>query len=518
MTKTLFTNCTIYNVPDADSILCHNGMIEKIGSNLSENGINVVDLDQGFVYPGFVDAHLHLAGFGWSLDVPNLVNTSSVDEILGKLSELKSDHSNHQWIHGRGWDQNHWENPSFPTKEMLDSVIEDTPVYLRRVDGHAAWVNSKALKIANITSSSKDPDGGKILRHPDGSPSGILIDNAMELAAPHIPKPTREDKKRYIRLAVSELIANGITGVHDAGTDNETIRILKDLIKKQPLPLRVYAMLNDTPEDTESFFSAGPETSDPFLKIQAVKLYMDGALGSRGAAMLEPYSDDPSNSGSLLMDEKTLSEKIHRANTAGFQVCIHCIGDRANRFALNAFEQCGKRQLRNRVEHAQLLHQDDIQRFSHLDVLPSMQPTHCTADMNWVEERMGSKRLNECYPWQSLIRAGSIIPGGSDAPVEYPSPLEGIYAAVTRQDKKGNPKSGWQSSETVNIDQAIAMMTSWAAYASFEEQIKGKIKPGYYADLTVLDKPLEFIPAKEILSTKILHTVVNGKIVYSLDS
>ena len=513
--QTLFTHCSVYQYPDANSILCREGRIEIIGSNLSAKHVKTIDLQGGVVYPGFTDAHLHLVGLGWSLEVLDLVGTSSVDEILYKVAiqvgSIEKDH----WVQGRGWDQNDWEDTKYPTKEMLDSIAPQTPVYLRRIDGHAAWVNSKTFELVGITTSTQSPEGGKILRDNEGNPTGILIDNAMELVAPHIPISTEKGEQRQILKAASLLNTLGITGVHDAGTSRKTIEILQSLIKDNLLPIRVYAMLNDTPEDAGDFLSTGTKTQNQFLNIRSVKLYMDGALGSRGAALLQPYSDDPRNSGLILTDSSEIAQKVRQANAAGFQVGIHCIGDRANRIALDIFEQDGDTALRNRIEHAQIVHKNDIPRFAKLGVLPSMQPTHCTSDMDWVDDRLGNVRLEEAYPWRSLIRAGSIIPGGSDAPVEFPNPLAGIHAAVTRQDKNKHPHAGWQSDECISIDQAINMYTSWAAYASFEEDVKGKIAPGFYADFTVLDTSLETISPDEILNTNVLFTIVNGKVVYS---
>ncbi len=511
----LFTNCSVYQHPNANSILCNNGLIEKIGLNIQQKGVEEIDLGGNYLYPGFIDSHLHLTGFGWSLEVLNLKGMNSIDDILLHISDAVKNKNRHSWLIGRGWDQNTWVIPEFPTKEMLDSVAKDIPVILRRVDGHAAWVNSKALEISRITKKTIGPVGGKIIRNADGTPTGILIDKAMDLVSKHIPSSTKDEKKRYINNSISTLNSLGITSLHDAGTDLETIHLLKDLKNQNDLSVRVYTMLNDDPEDTGYFFSNGPELDDPFLKIRAVKLYMDGALGSKGAAMIEPYVDDPNNFGLLLESPNTIGEKIQQANAAGFQVCVHCIGDRANHVALNLFEHHGKKELRNRIEHAQIIHKSDLMRFAQLGVLPSMQPTHCTADMSWVETRLGPHRLSRAYPWKSLLNAGSIIPGGSDAPIEYPSPLEGIYAAVTRQDKSGNPKNGWQSSEKISIHDAIKMMTSWGAYASFEENIKGTLLPGYFADFTVLDRPIESVTHKEILTSNVLYTILNGKIVFS---
>jgi hypothetical protein len=375
-------------------------------------------------------------------------------------------------------------------------------------------VNSNVLSICGIDRNTADPIGGKILRDSSGNPTGVFIDNAMDLIKRFVPDNSKNDKRRQIINAVRKLNQFGLTAIHDAGTDIETVHILKELIAQEQLTIRVNVMLNNKSEDYQEFLSKGPDITDRFLSVRTVKLYFDGAMGSRGAALLEPYADDPKNIGLNLTDEKKITEKVNQFNAAGFQVAIHCIGDRANRLALDIFEESGNQNARNRIEHAQIIHSDDLPRFFDLGVIPSMQATHCTSDMYWIDERLGDERLHEAYPWQSLLQTGSIIPGGSDAPVEIPNPLLGIHAAVTRKDTSGWPAEGWQANERMTIDQALASITSWAAYSMFAESYLGKIKPGYMADFTVLSQDLSTIDPAQIPSVNVHFTIVNGKVVY----
>jgi hypothetical protein len=399
---------------------------------------------------------------------------------------------------------------------MLDAVSPKSPVYLKRIDGHAAWVNSRALTIANITKKTQDPDGGKILRDNYGAPTGILIDSAMELVRQFIPKYSKADKKRMVLKAVSQLNSLGITFVHDAGTDLETIEILKNLISEKQLNICIYAMLTNNLEVYDNYLKSGPFFDNKgYLTVRTIKLFLDGALGSRGAALLHPYYDNPENMGLILLDIQKTIDKVKKFNSAGFQVSIHCIGDRANRIGLNILETAGERKLRNRIEHAQIIHPNDIKRFADIGVIPSMQAIHCTSDMHWINKRLGADRLNEVCNWQSLIKTGTIIAGGSDAPVESPDPLSGVYAAVTRKDKAGEPAGGWQGHERLTREQALLMYTQWPAYASFLENKTGKIKLGFQANFTVLSKNLMSVLPEDILKTKVLFTIVNGKVVYA---
>jgi hypothetical protein len=507
---TVFNNCVIPSYPEANSITSADGKIISIGKDLT--GEIKVDLEKGVVYPGFTDAHMHLVGYGNSMEILDLVGTKSVEEITQIVSKVYD--GSERWIMGRGWDQNDWEEIQYPSKERLDKVTVDQPVYLRRIDGHAAWVNTKVLSICGIDRNTEDPKGGKILHDRNGNPTGILIDNAMDLIKDFVPANNKEEKRRQIKNAVRKLNQFGLTAIHDAGTDIETIQILKELIAQEQLTIRVNAMLNNNSEDYLEILGKGPDITDKFLSIRTIKIYFDGAMGSRGASLLEPYADDPNNMGLNLTDAKNINEKVRQFNSAGFQVAIHCIGDRANRLALDIFEQSGTHNNRNRIEHAQIIHSDDLTRFFDLGVIPSMQATHCTSDMYWIDERLGDDRLHEAYPWQSLLKTGSIIPGGSDAPVEFPNPLLGIYAAVTRQDTSGWPEGGWQPNERMTIDQALASLTSWAAYSMFAESYLGKIEPGYMADFTVLSQDLSKINPALIPSVNVHFTIVNGKVVY----
>ena len=510
---TVLSNCTIPSYPNANSISLANGKIISIGNNLA--GDIIVNLNGGVVYPGFSDSHMHLVGYGKSLEKLDLVGTKSISEITNIIS--KSYDQSSKWIEGRGWDQNDWADINFPTKTDLDLVAKDQPVYLRRIDGHAAWVNSKVLSICGINKKTQDPDGGKIIRDKDGQPTGILIDNAIDLIDKFLPEDNVVEKRRYIENAVKKLNEFGLTTIHDAGTDIETINILKQLIQEGKLSIRINAMLNNNIKDYNKYINNGPERINDFLFIHSVKIYFDGAMGSRGAYLLEPYSDDPNNSGLTITNEKNVRKKIKLFNDAGLQVAIHCIGDKANRIALNIFEESGNKLLRNRIEHAQIIHNDDIKRFSELGVIPSMQATHCTSDMYWIDERLGPERIHQSYPWKSLLKSGSIIPGGSDAPVETPDPLLGIYAAVTRMDIEGWPAKGWLPNERMTIDQAISSITQWSAYSMFAEKLFGKIQKGYVADFTVLNNNLTNIDPRIIPEVKILYTIVDGKIVYQND-
>ncbi|MBT7902171.1 MAG: amidohydrolase [Candidatus Marinimicrobia bacterium] len=514
MGKTIITNGHFYGLPNVTSVLCENGRILSITPDISRTYNNTIDLKGGWAYPGFIDGHMHLTGLGWSLETLDLVGTHSKKSILSIIEKATLKTPTGHWIQGRGWDQNDWQNASYPTAKDLDSVSSEHPVVLRRIDGHALWANTRAMEIAGISIKIIEPKGGNILYDELNKPTGVFIDNAMTLITDYIPKSTENDKYRQITKAQTLLNSLGITSVHDAGTGVKDIRAIKQLIKENNLSVRVFAMLNDTPEDYEPFLEKGPITHTPFLTVRTLKVYMDGALGSRGAALLAPYSDDQHQSGLLFMNKDELAAIVQTFNSAGFQVNTHGIGDRAIRIILDAYEESGMKEMRNRIEHAQIVHPIDLKRFKKLGVIPAMQATHCTSDMPWIGERLGVERLSRAYPWQSFAQLGNPIPGGSDAPVEFPDPLAGIYAAITRQDSLGWPDGGWQQQERLTLKQAVQMYTEWPAYASFEENNKGKIDVGYYADFTVLDRQLSDENPKMILDTKVIQTIVNGKIVY----
>ena len=466
--------------------------------------------------------HLHLISLGNTKKILNLVGTTSKEEIIQIVANKISREGEGKWIFGRGWDQNDWPIKEFPTRWDLDSVSPKNPVVLTRIDGHALWVNTVVLKKAGITKETPDPEGGKIIRDPEtGEPTGILIDEAMSLVEKVVPSSTYEERKEMAILASQECSSLGLTTVHDAGVNLETIKIYKELINENKLTVRLYVMLRWPGDAVNIYLEKGPEIGygNNYLTIRSIKMFADGALGSRGAALFEPYSDDPTNTGLITFDPDKAFEIMKKALEKGFQVCVHAIGDRANRLVLDLFEKAFKsvpqvKDHRFRIEHAQVLTKEDIPRFAKLRVIPSMQPTHATSDMYWAEDRLGPERVKWAYAWKSLLNTGAKIAGGSDAPVESANPLWGIYAACTRQDHKGWPEGGWHPEQKVSRYEALKMFTIDAAYAGFEEKIKGSIEEGKLADIVVLSKDILSIPAKEILNTRVEMTIVGGKIVY----
>jgi predicted amidohydrolase YtcJ len=479
-----------------------------------------IDLDGRSVIPALTDAHAHMLGLGLSMQIIDLVGAESADEAAALVRSHTEEFEVGDWIQGRGWDQNLWPGRAFPDHTILDRAAPDNPVYLTRVDGHAAWVNRSALEIAGITAGTPDPAGGRIIREENGEPTGVLIDAAMSLVSEHIPEPTPAQVRDALRLAVKECLSYGITTVHDMGIDLETIDIYRSMIRNGEISFRLYGVIGGPGETWESYLRRGPEigTNGEMLTVRAIKLYADGALGSRGAALLEPYSDDPGNSGLLLDDEDTIYEIAVAALEGGFQVCTHAIGDRGNRVVLNAYESALERvpvnDHRLRIEHVQVLHPDDFQRFSQLGVIPSMQPIHATSDMGWAEDRLGRERARGAYAWRTLIDGGSFIPGGSDFPVEPVNPMLGIFAAETRQDGQFRPEGGWFPEQRVARREALSMFTSWAAHAAFEENLKGSLETGKLADFVVYPVDIMNADAETLLSVRPDMTVLGGKIVY----
>lgn len=478
----------------------------------------VIKLNEKTVVPGMIDAHCHVLSYGNSLRSLNLVGTKSLDEILNMVKEKSKQCDPGEWILGRGWDQNDWDEKKFPANDKLNEVSPYNPVCLTRICGHAVFVNKKAFSLARVTKNTPDVPGGKIIRDSKtGEPTGVLVDNAIGLVTLVVPGLTFRQKRECIELAIRDCLKAGLTGVHDANTGGDEIRIYKELAKKGNLGLRVYVMIS---AGSSYWLENRPETGleGGFLTLRAVKLFSDGALGSRGAALLEPYSDEQGNSGLLLMEEGEICKTACEALKRGFQVCTHAIGDKANRTVLNGYEAALKampvKDYRLRIEHAQVLAPEDIPRFSKLGVIPSMQPTHCTSDMYWATDRLGTERVKGAYAWRSLLDTGVRIPGGSDFPVESNKPLWGIYAAVTRRDHKGFPQGGWHPKQRMTFTEALRSFTIDAAYAAFEEDIKGSLEIGKLADMVVLSKDISKVAPKEILKTEIEMTIVGGRIVY----
>jgi len=523
----IFINAVIYSLNSqnetANSMAIRDEKIIYIGDaedsyNHSDDKTEIIDLRGYTVVPGLTDAHMHIEGTGKFLQLINLVGTTSAEEIADKIRAIASSIPPGEWIEGRGWDQNDWDVKEFPTSQILSEAAPNNPVVLGRVDGHAYWVNQKTLELAGITAETPDPVGGRILRlSGSNEPSGVLIDNPKLLVDSVKPAPSRDLKKRRIVQALSYALKLGITTLHDAGSDSDHVDIYKELAEEGKLIPRVYVMLEDEDNLKEKYFKLGPQIGlyNNYLNIRTIKFYADGALGSRGAALLEPYSDDPGNSGWLLTPEDELRSKISSAAKHGFQVSTHAIGDRGNRLTLDIYEELTNgRGNRHRIEHSQILSLKDIPRFKKLGVIPAMQPTHQSSDMYWAEDRLGGERIKGTYAWRKLVKSGVVIPGGSDSPVESLNPLWGIYAAVTRRDHKGFPENGWHPEERMTIEEAVRMYSSWAAYASFEEDLKGTLETGKLADFTVLSEDIFTKEPSTLLNTKILMTVIGGEIWY----
>ncbi len=524
-------NARVYTVDSsnsvAEAVAIAGDRIVRVGKNadvlaLKAAATRALDMRRATIVPGFHDAHAHVVGLGASLQDVDLRGTSSYEEVVGRVRRRLASARPGEWIVGRGWDQNDWAEKAFPTHDLLSAATPNNPVYLTRVDGHAGLANRKAMETAGLTSSTTDPAGGRIIREANGQPSGVLIDRAQAIVASKIPPVGRAQLEDQIQLADRELRRVGITMVDDAGAGGDTVEAYKRLIEGGAIRTRLYVMLSGSLAELSPIFARGPvnDLANHRLAVRAVKLYADGALGSRGAALLEPYADEPTTTGLLVTPPDEVYAQTLAAAKAGFQVGIHAIGDRANRQAIDVFERVqrevpGARALRMRVEHAQILDAAEIPRFAKLGVIASMQPTHATSDMPWAAARIGDARVEEgAYVWRKLLDAGAVIASGSDFPVEEASPLLGFYAAITRQDATGNPARGWTPSQRMTRDEALASFTRQAAFAAHAEALTGSIESGKLADLVVLSRDIMRVEPREILSTTVQMTIVGGEIVY----
>ena len=474
----------------------------------------VIDAAGATLIPGFIDSHAHMMGLGSELENLDFRGAATIGAIAAAVRRDAAKRRPGEWIQGRNWDQTNWGG-QFPTAAELSEAAPGHPVFLQRVDGHAAWVNQRAMEIAGITAATADPPGGRILRDGAGNPTGVLIDRAQGLVASRIPKPTDAQVQRMLSRAAAECARLGLTTVHDAGISRQELDAYRALIRKGRLPIRIYAMIGGPGELWREYLRRGPEI-DPQLTVRSIKLISDGALGSRGAALKEPYSDDPGNCGLLMLTREQIEAVARDAVAHGFQVNTHAIGDRANRTVLDAYGAVlkGQNDRRFRIEHAQVVSLEDIPLFARYSILPSMQATHATSDMRWAEQRLGRERLQGAYAWQRFLALGLPVPDGSDFPVEEPDPLPGYYAAVPGQDRNGAPERGWFPEQRFSRDQALKSWTLDGAYAAFEEREKGSIEPGKLADLVLLSKDILEVPPKEILTAKVIMTLVGGKVVY----
>jgi len=480
----------------------------------------VLDLHGATAYPGFIDAHAHLLGLGQALQSVDLVGAPSYDDVVSRVVARAKTTPPGQLITGDGWDQNRWPVKEFPTHDALTRAVPKNPVVLNRVDGHAVLANAAAMRAAGITAKTRDPAGGRIIRDAKGNPTGVFVDNAQSLFANAAPKLTQSQLAELMHAAAVESNKWGLTEVQDMGEERATIEALESLAKEGKLPLRAYEMVTDDSAALAYYYARGPKAGlyDGHVWVRGIKLYADGALGSRGAALLAPYSDDSTNTGLLVSTPEHLKARSIEALKHGFQVSTHAIGDRGNRNALDAYQAAldavPTPDARLRVEHAQIISPEDIPRFAKLGVIPSMQASHQTSDMPWAERRLGPERIRGAYAWRTLLNTGVVIPNGTDFPVEYVSPIITFHSSVTRQDADNVPPGGWYPDQRMTRDEALRSMTIWPAYAAFQEKELGSITAGKYADFTILNRDIMTTAPERILGAQVVATYVGGAPVY----
>ncbi|CAN5720483.1 amidohydrolase [soil metagenome] len=531
----VFKNGNVYTVnsnqPKVEALAVKADRIVFVGSNIGAQkfigkSTRVVDLQGKTVVPGMTDAHQHLPGVGSREMTLNLEGATSLEDFLGKVKARVDQARPGEWVTGRGWIETFWKPPVFPTRADLDKVAPNNPVVLTRADGHASVVNSAALKIAAVDKNTASPFGGEISKDKQtGEPSGMLLDAAQGLVRRHTPGTTPAGAERATELGVKRNLELGWTQIQDAGGGYEEIDLYRKLYGEGKIKLRIYKAVHGPGPSAARLLAEGPTIGDfdNRFTLRTIKVVSDGALGSRGAAMLAPYSDAPDTSGFLTVKQEELGPLLQTALKQGIQVETHAIGDRANRFTLDEYEKAFKAvpsdqrkiaEPRWRVEHAQIVNPSDIPRFAQLGVTPSMQPSHAIGDLHFALSRVGIPRLAGAYAWQTFIKSGVVVAGGSDAPVERGEPMIEFYAAVARKDQKGFSGEGWHPEEAVTRDQALKMFTIWPAFSAFEEKLRGSIEVGKLADLTILSADIMKIPETEILKTRCLMTVIGGEIVY----
>jgi predicted amidohydrolase YtcJ len=523
-------NGTVYTLdpqrPKARAVAIAGNLIRAVGTDKEVAALvgpttRVIDLKGQTVVPGFSDSHVHLLAIGAARLGVDLQGTRSYREVVERVAGAVKGRKAGEWIRGRGWHEGKWTEPSvptirgFPTHDALSAVSPDNPVVLTRADGHALLVNRKVLELMGITRDTPAPKGGEIIKDPAGRPTGILVDRAMELV--HVPKPPPEEMRRALQIALEDCVRKGITSLADAGADLDTVALYKEVVQQGKLPVRLYVMLAGL-ETLRRFEKPEIGLGEGLLTIRAVKLHADGAMGSRGAALLAPYSDDPGNSGFFTTPPETILETSRYALAHGFQVCTHAIGDRANRMVLDVYEKALRefpqvKDPRFRIEHAQILDAADVPRFARLGVIASIQGVHCPSDRPWAESRLGRTRVQEeLYVWRKLLKAGTRIINGTDAPVEDLSAIQNFHASVTRQDATGNPPGGFDPEQRMTREEALRSYTLDAAYGAFAEDSRGSIQAGKLADLVVLSKDIMTVPDGEIMRTEVIYTIVDGKV------
>jgi predicted amidohydrolase YtcJ len=517
----VITNATIYTVDQdfstAQAMAVDGGKIIATGTNeeitSAFEGSTKQDMSGNFIYPGFIDAHCHFYGLGQQLQRVDLVGTKSYAEILERIKNFQEENQR-TFIIGRGWDQNDWDDKSFPTNKELNQLYPDTPVALTRIDGHAMLVNDAALKLAGIDEYTIVPGGS--IEQKDGKLTGILVDNPMELVEATFPRETRTVSIEALMDAQEINLSYGLTTVADAGLFRDTIELIDSLQQAGDLKIKMYAMISNTPENLDYYLNKGIIKTDR-LNIRSVKFYADGALGSRGAAMKEPYSDRHDHYGALLSSIEDFEAIANRIAATDYQMNTHAIGDSANYVVLKAYEKIlsGETDRRWRIEHAQIVDPADFHFFDEKNILPSVQPTHATSDMYWAEDRVGEERLKGAYAYKRLLKKSGIVALGTDYPVEQVNPFLTFYAAVARQDTSGFPEGGFLSDQALSRVETLRGMTIWAAYANFEENEKGSLEAGKAADFVVLDKDLMSVDIKQVPELEVQATYINGEMVYS---
>jgi predicted amidohydrolase YtcJ len=511
----------IYTVDEkftvAEAMAISEGKIVAIGKNddiLKEyEAATEEDAKGNAVFPGFIDAHCHFTGYATDMWKCELVGTTSFDEVIEKIKAY-SKTAPMQWIYGRGWDQNDWAVKEYPDKTKLDELFPDRPVFLKRIDGHAALVNQKALDIAGVTAATKVSGGSIELK--DGKPTGVLMDNAMDIVENTVPLISDSLTKQYYIKAQQECFGYGLTSVHDCGISEHTIDLVDEEQKAGRLKMKIFALLTDSMQYYKKWLAQGPYKTAR-LNVGGFKLYADGALGSRGACLLEPYSDKKDWTGFLINDIQHYQDIAQQIANSKMQLCTHAIGDSGNRLMLKIYAAVlkGKNDRRWRIEHAQVVNENDFHYFGDNNIIPSVQPTHGTSDMYWAQDRLGPIRIKGAYAYLQLLKENGWIPLGTDFPVEYISPFKTFFAAVARQDAKGFPAGGFQKENALTREQALRGMTIWAAKAAFEEKEKGSLEPGKAADFIILDKDIMNCDINDVLKTMVLATYSNGEKVFT---
>ena len=499
----------------AQAIAVDKGKIVAYGTNEQIKMFqakNSIDLQNKYVYPGFYDAHCHFLGYGLDLNKINLTGTKSYSDII-ELVKQNSTKRTGGWIFGRGWDQNDWEVKEYPTNEILNNLFPDVPVYLLRIDGHAAIVNDYLLNLTGITAESKI-DGGEIILK-NGELTGVVTDNVLDSIIAQLPKYTLKEKKEALMNAQKKCFEVGLTTVADAGIDAEDVELIEKLQNNGELSMNIYAMISYSQKNADYFKQKGKIITDA-LTVRSFKIYSDGALGSRGACLLHEYADKKNHFGFLLNLHDKLTQAAKDANEIDFQINTHAIGDSANRTMLKIYSNFLEKgnDKRWRIEHAQVVNQKDFEKYNEYNIIPSVQPTHATSDMYWAEDRLGPERIKGAYAYKSLLKQNSLIANGSDFPVESINPLYGFYAAVSRKDLKGYPSKGFQKNEALSRVEALKAMTIWAAFACFEDEYKGSIEQGKFADFVILNEDLLNCSEDSIPNIKIQDTYIKGQKVF----